>query len=115
MNNVIKKRLHFETSHIAYNSSLIDVTYEGDRMSFYENKSLNIIDLSRRKMRRKTEDVIMEFDFSANKGKLELKENAVYLEFDIIESSFKYDNQNLHLNFKYNLGEEETFISIDIV
>lgn len=108
------RKYHFESSHVPYSVCELEILFENNTFIFTSEETLTQINLSSNSLRRENDEMTMFFDFESKSAFVELKENQARLAFDILESDMKFENNILHLDFKYILDEEEMFISLSI-
>lgn len=114
MNNKVTSKYHFESTHVPYTVSKIEVEITEEKYKYIVDNVLNTIDCINKSLTRQSDDMEMFFDFKNNSGYVKLLEVNSTLPFEIVESDLKVENNILHLDFKYIL-EEEMFVSLSIV
>ncbi len=111
----MKKKYHFESTHVPYSVVEIDVEVTSTSYSYTVDGVDTEINTSERFLRRSNGEMEMYFNFKTNEAYVELRENNSKLMFEIVTSDLVVEDSVLHLDFKYILDEEEMFTSISIV
>ncbi|MFV0424686.1 MAG: hypothetical protein ACK5K7_03900 [Bacilli bacterium] len=114
MENKIYKKYHFESSHVPYSVRKVEVLNIKNQLRFFIDDFDNTIDLSNQYLLRKNNEMEMLFDFEKSIGYVKLLEVNSNLPFEIIEFDLKYENEILHLDFKYVL-DQEVYVSLSII
>ncbi len=114
MNNNIRRKYHFESTHEPYSVKYVEVETNDEALSFTIDNTQTVISYSKGYLLRKNKEMEMMFNFSEKKGYIKLLEVGNSLEFEITESDFSYDGTILHLDFKYIL-DYEMYVSLSIV
>ncbi len=109
------RKYHFESTHVPYAVCDLEVSFNDNIFCFTIDDANTEINITSPSLKRENEEMTMFFDFTTNEAFVELKENGAKLTFDILESDLKFEDNVLHLDFKYILDEEEMFTSISIV
>lgn len=114
MKNIIEKKYHFESTHEPYSIRKINVEINNECYNFFIDNTHTTIDISKQTLLRKNNEMEMLFDFNTKEGSIKLLEVDRTLPFEIIESDLAYENNILHLDFKYII-DQEMFVSISII
>ncbi len=115
MNKTVRKTYNFESTHMPQLSVELDVAFESEFIVLYVEGVKTTVDFVRSFLRREDDEMIMVFDFIDDIGSITLKESGAAIEFEILESNIKFENENLQLDFKYVIGDEEMFVSMSII
>lgn len=114
MQNKNIKKYHFESTHAPYSIKQIEVEITEENIIYNVDNVIHIVNFLEKSLIRKNEEMEMLFDFETSTGYIKLLEVNSNLPFKIVESDLKYENDILHLDFKYIL-EEEVFVSLSII
>lgn len=114
MKNFIKRKYHFESTHVPYSVKNIEVEKNGGTYTYVVDDVKHILDISARSLIRRNSEMEMLFDFETNQGSVKLIELGNTLPFDIIAADLKVEENVIHLDFKYVL-DQEMYVSLSIV
>lgn len=112
----IKKLINWSLlndGEVVINNKKVTCEYEVDKfIKYYEEKTINIIDINNKIYLRENNEFIFKIDFNKKIFSYYLKENDIKLEDDI---NCIFNNKNNIINLKYTLDEEEREIIIHLL
>lgn len=95
------------------NNEFVECEFENNILKYNEDNTLNIIDLNNQSYERKNEDFTFAIDFKNRCFNYILIKDNLSIENAKLDGEMEYENNIITL--KYNLGEEEKKIIIQIL